>query len=82
MNDLVRTADWRKMFSKSDLTNWIYKLYKITEFINDTILSYHIDKLPERCSEAILKKTELTLKENDGVTKFLNLNYVEFPLSI
>ena len=37
INDLVRTADLKKTFSKSDTTNWSYKLYKITEFINDTI---------------------------------------------
>ena len=38
VNDLVRTADLRdKRFLKSDTTNWSYKLYKITEIINDTI---------------------------------------------
>ena len=31
--------------------------------------SYCIDKLPERCNEALLKKTELPLKENDCVVK-------------
>ena len=40
INDLVRTADLRKTFSKGDTTNWSYKLYKITEIINDTIPSY------------------------------------------
>ena len=40
INDLVRTADLKKTFSKSDTTNWPYKLYKITEIINDTIPSY------------------------------------------
>ena len=33
INDLVRTLDLRKKFSKSDATNWSYKLYKITEII-------------------------------------------------
>ena len=28
INDLVRTADLKKTFSKSDTTNWSYKLYK------------------------------------------------------
>ena len=37
VNDLVRTADLKKIFSKSDTTNWSYKLYKIKEIINDTI---------------------------------------------
>ena len=40
IGNLVRTADLKKMFSKSDTTNWSYKLYKITKFINDTIPAY------------------------------------------
>ena len=47
INDLARTADLKKTFSKGDTTNWSYKLYKITEIINDTIPTYHIDNLPE-----------------------------------
>ena len=73
LNDLVRTADLRKTFSKGDATNWSYKLYKITEIINDTIPSYKIDNLKERYNESLLKKTELTRKENDGVMKKLNI---------
>ena len=73
-NDLVRTADLKKTFSKGDTTNWSHKLYKITEINNDTIPSNHIDKLPERYNETLLKKTELTMKENDSVMKKLNLN--------
>ena len=74
LNDLVRTADLKKKVSKGDTTNWSYKLYKITEPINDTIPSYKIDILPERYNEALLKKTELTLKENYNVMKKLNLS--------
>ena len=74
INDLVRTADLKKTFSKGDTTNWSYKLYKITEVINDTIPSYKIDNLSERYNESLLKKTELTLKENDNVMKKLNLS--------
>ena len=55
------------------MTNWSYKLYKNTEIIKDTIPSYHIDNLPERYNESLLKKTDLTLKENDIVMKKLNL---------
>ena len=73
INDLVRTADLKKKFSKSDMTNWSYKLYKITEIINDTIPSYKIDNLPERYNEALLKKTELTTTENNSVMKKLNI---------
>ena len=54
IGDLVRTADLKKTFSKGDMTNWSYKLYKITEIINDTIPSYHIDNLKERYKESLL----------------------------
>ena len=74
IGDLVRTADLKKKFSKGDTTNWSYKLYKITEIINDTIPSYRVDNLPERYNESLLKKTELTLKENNSVMNKLNLN--------
>ena len=67
VKDLVRTADLKKTFSKGDTTNWSYILYKITEIINDKIPSYCIANLPERYNEALLKKTDLTMKENDNV---------------
>ena len=73
INDLIRTADIKRTFSKSDLTNWSYKLYKITGIIKDTIPSYHIDNLPERYNESLLKKTELTMKEKNSVMKKLNI---------
>ena len=69
VNDLVRTADLKHMLSKGDTTNWSYKLYKITEVINDTIPSYKIDNLKERFKEELLKKTELSMKETDRVMK-------------
>ena len=74
IGDLVTTVDLRKMFSKGDTTNWSYKLYKITEIINDTIPSYKTDYLPERYNESLLKKTNLTMKENNSVMKKLNLS--------
>ena len=74
INDLVRTADLKRTFSKGDTTNWSYKLYKITEIINDTIPSYKIDNLKERYNESLLKKTDLTMKENDNVMEKLNLS--------
>ena len=73
INDLIRTADLKKTFQKGDTTNWSYKLYKITEIINDTIPSYKVGNLPERYNEALLKKTELTMKENKDVMKKLNV---------
>ena len=74
INDLVRTADLKKTFSKSDTTNWSYKLYKITEIITDTIPSYKINNLKERYNESLLKKTELTMKENNSVMKKLKID--------
>ena len=73
IGNLVRTADLKKTFSKGDTTNWSYKLYKITELIIDTVPSYRLDNLPERYNEALLKTTELTLKENNSVMKKLNI---------
>ena len=40
VNDFVRTADLSKTFSEGDRTNWLYKLHKITEFINDKTTGY------------------------------------------
>ena len=74
INDLVRTADLKRTFSKGDTTNWSYKLCKITEIINDTIPSYKIDNLSERYNESLLKKTNLTMKENNSVMKKLILS--------
>ena len=74
MNDLVSVADLKKMYSKGDTTNWSYKLYKITEIVNDTMPSYKINNLPERYNESLLKKADLKLKEYDNVMKKLNLS--------
>ena len=76
IGDLVRTADLKRTFSKGDTTNWSYKLYKITEIINDTMASYKIDNLPERYNESLLKKTDLTIKENNSVMKKLKIDIV------
>ena len=78
MTDLVRVADLKKTFSKGDTTNWSYKLYKITEIINDTIPAYKIDNLKERYNESLLKKTMLSTKENDNVMKKLKIDVVKF----
>ena len=42
--------------------------------VNDTIPNYKIEHLAERFDEAILKKTELTMKEEDSKMKKLNSN--------
>ena len=74
INDLVRTSDLKKTFSKCDTTYWSYKLKKITEIINDTIPSYRIDNLKEWYNETLLKKTELTMTEINSVMKKLKIN--------
>ena len=74
IGNLVRTADLKKTFSKGDTTNWSYRLYKVTEKIIDTIPSYRLGNLPERYNEVLLKKTELSMKENNSVMKKLNSN--------
>ena len=61
IGDLVRTADTRNIFSKSDTTNWSYNLYTITEVIDDTIPKYRISFLPESYNEALLTKNNLNL---------------------
>ena len=73
LGDLVRNADIDKTFSKGDTTNWSNKLYMITEVIHETIPSYHIDFLPERYNQSILKKSKLTLSENDQVMSKLKI---------
>ena len=73
MDDLVRTADLKNFFSEGHTTSWSYKLYNITDIVNDTIRSYKTDQFPERHNEALLKKTNLTLKENDAVKKKTNI---------
>ena len=64
------------MFSKGDTTDWSYKLYKITEIINDTIPSYHIDNLPERYNESFLKKTDLSMKDKKDVMRKWEIDIV------
>ena len=76
INNLVRVADLKRTFSKGDKTNWSYKLYNITEIINDTIPSYKINNLKERYNESLLKKTELSLKQNKDVMKKLKIDNV------
>ena len=76
INDLVRTVDLKKTFSKSDTTNWSYNLYKITEIVNDIIPGYKINNLPERYNQSLLKKTNLTMKKNKDVMKKLKIDIV------
>ena len=63
VKDLVRIADLKRTFSKRDTTNWSHNLHKVVEIFNDTVPSYKTDILKERYNEALLKKTELTMKK-------------------
>ena len=74
LGQLVRTADIKKVFSKSDSTNYGYKSFTITEVIHDTIPSYRKNYLPERYNENLLLPTKQSLDENNQIMKELNLN--------
>ena len=73
LGQLVRTANIKQVFSKSDSTNYSYKLYTITEVIHDTIPSYRNKYLPERYNENLLLPTKRSLEQNNQVMKKLNL---------
>ena len=53
---------------------WSYKLYKMTENINDAIPNYRIDNLPECYNESLPEKAKFTIEENDSVMRIINLN--------
>ena len=69
LGQLVRTADNKRVFSKSDATNWSYEIYTNPEVIHNTIPSYQFDFLPGRYNENLLKSTNLTLDEKIKVMK-------------
>ena len=57
-------------------------MYKNTKIINDTIPSCRIDNLPERYNEALMKKTEVTMKENKDLMTKINSNLIKLSLTI
>ena len=65
----VRTVDIKRVFTKGDSSNWSYKLYTITEVIQDTIPSYRIDYYPERYNENLILPTKLSIEQNNQVMK-------------
>ena len=73
LGQLVRTADIKRVFSKSDSTKYSWNLSNITEVIHDTIPGYRIDFLPERYNQNLLLPNTLSLDENNIVMKELNL---------
>ena len=85
IGDLVRTADLKKTFSKSNTTNWSYKLYIITEKLNLSIPSYKIDNLSECYNEASLVEKDRVNNERKQrcyeKIKY-HLDQIKMPLSI
>ena len=73
LGQLVRSADFKRVFSKSDSSNFSYKFYTINEVIHDTIPSYRINYLPERHNEILLLSIILTLDGHNQVMRKLNL---------
>ena len=69
IHEIIRVADLKKTFSKSDTTGWSYQLCKTSKIIIDTTPNHRPDDLPERYNETLLKKTELTMKEKKRVMK-------------
>ena len=73
---LYRTADKKSIFSKSDFTNWSYKLYTVTQIFTETIPSYwnnfvgkanssQSEHLPENHKELFFRWIDSTMKENE-----------------
>ena len=66
------TADKKKIYVnlylyislRGDKTSCPYNLYTATEVINDTIPLFHPKSLQGRHTEALLKKSDLTIEEN------------------
>ena len=50
-------------FQKEIRTNWsVINYTKLPRVINDTIPSYRINNLPERYNQALLKKSQISIK--------------------
>ena len=73
LGQLVGTTDIKRVFSKSDSTNYSYKLYTITEVIHETIPGYRIDYVPKRFVQNLLLPTKISMEQNNQVMKELNL---------
>ena len=69
LGDFVGTADFEKVLSKGDSTNYSNKICTRTEIIHDKVLSCRNNCLLERCNENLLRSTKITLDENNQVMK-------------
>ena len=73
IGQLVKTADFKKVISKGDGTNYSNELYTISEVIHHTIPSYRLNYSPERYNQNLLLPKKFTFVENKQVKKKLNL---------
>ena len=73
LGQLVRTADIKRVFSKRESTMYSYKIYTITEVIQNAIPSCRLYYSPEKCNQNILLPTKLSLEQNNQVMKKMNL---------
>ena len=73
LEQLVRSLDNKKIFSKGYSKNFSCKLYTVSEVIHDTIPSYRINYLPETYNKNLKGPTKLSLEENNQVMRNLNL---------
>ena len=73
LEQIIRSADIKKVFSKGDSKNYSYKLYTKTEVIHDNIPLCRINYLPRRYNESSFFPTKLFFDENNKVMKELNL---------
>ena len=77
-NDLVRTAEKKNCFSKGDTEKC--ELHTSPEIITDLLSIFHTEKLPERKNEALLKKSEPTVRKWKCGEKMIFIS-VEMTLS-
>ena len=70
LRELIISANNQNFFPKGDSTNWSNNLQTFKEEIIDTIPAFHINNVPERYIEALLKKLEVTMEENKQVMKY------------
>ena len=70
LGQLVRTADNKRVHSKSDTTTWSCNLYTINEVLHDTISSYRVDCVPGRYNEILSNpQIYLLMKKNQVIRK-------------
>ena len=53
----------KQFFSKGDTTKWSEELYTFREIFIDTLPAYHRNNLPERYKEALMKRSEPSMKD-------------------